>query len=224
MVNLQRLSELTKQCHQHQANLIAVSKTKPESDILEAYQAGHRLFGENRVQELAPKQQNLPNDIEWHMIGHLQRNKVKDIISFVRMIHSVDNIRLAREVNKQAGRAGRNVAVLLQIHIAEESSKFGFQIDELETLLNQDELQSLPFLQISGLMGMATFTSDMDQVRAEFKTLKQCFDRLKERYFQNETAFREISMGMSGDYEVALEEGSTLIRVGSAIFGSRNNP
>jgi pyridoxal phosphate enzyme (YggS family) len=222
MANLERLFELTKYCAENNARLIAVSKTKSVEEIMEVYNAGQRAFGENRVQELMAKHSEMPEDTEWHMIGHLQRNKVKDIISYVRMIQSVDSLRLAREINRQAARCGRNVAVLLQVHIARESSKFGFHMDELRELLGSGELQSMPFIQIAGLMGMATFTDDTDIVRAEFRYLHDCFEEIRTAYFEEEPSFREISMGMTGDYEIALEEGSTMVRVGSAIFGSRN--
>ena len=221
MVNLERLSELTKLCQEQDAHLVAVSKTKPNADILEVYHAGHKIFGENRVQEMIEKQRTLPEDIEWHMIGHLQSNKVKDIISFVRMIHAVDSLKLAREINKQSEKVNRNVAVLLQLHIAEESNKYGFGINELNVLLDTRILQALPCLQIAGLMGMATFTDDHDLIRKEFIFLQKCFREIKQKYFSESSSFRHISMGMSGDYRIALEEGATLIRVGSAIFGER---
>jgi len=221
MVNLKILSSLSETCSKSGARLVAVSKTKPMSDILDVYGAGQRIFGENKVQELTDKQKELPEDIEWHMIGHLQRNKVKYIAPFVSMIHSVDSLKLAKEINKQALKENRIIPVLLQIHIAEESTKFGFTHDELIELLDERSLQSYENIEIAGLMGMATFTEDSDQVRREFRSLKTLFSELKKRFFQDSDNFKEISMGMTGDYRIALDEGSTMIRVGSAIFGIR---
>jgi len=221
MVNLKILSSLSETCSKSGARLVAVSKTKPMSDILDVYGAGQRIFGENKVQELTDKQKELPEDIEWHMIGHLQRNKVKYIAPFVSMIHSVDSHKLAKEINKQAKREDRVISVLLQVHIAEESTKFGFTHDELIELLDERSLQSYENIEIAGLMGMATFTEDSDQVRREFRSLKTLFSELKKRFFQYSDNFKEISMGMTGDYRIALDEGSTMIRVGSAIFGVR---
>jgi len=221
MANLNILASLTETCNQSGARLVAVSKTKPITEILEVYGTGQRIFGENKVQDLTDKQKELPEDIEWHMIGHLQRNKVKYIVPFVSMIHSVDSYKLAKEINKQAGKQNRVIPVLLQIHIAEESSKFGFTSNELEELFIKCALQDLKNIRIEGLMGMATFTDDTDQVRREFQALKTLFNDLKQRYFPDSESFKEISMGMTGDYRIALEEGSTMIRVGSAIFGVR---
>lgn len=221
MANLKNLNELTKLSSEYKATLVAVSKTKPNSEILQVYSEGQRVFGENKVQELVTKFEELPKDIEWHMIGHLQRNKVKYIAPFVAMIHAVDSLRLAKEINKQAKQNNRVIPVLLQLHIADESSKFGFEFNDLESLLSQNELQSLDSIEIHGLMGMATFTDNTNQVKQEFQSLKRYFDTLKSNYFNDNKAFKEISMGMSGDYKIALEEGSTMIRVGSAIFGSR---
>lgn len=201
--------------------LVAVSKTKPVSDILEAYEAGQRVFGENKVQELTQKSEDLPADIEWHMIGHLQRNKVKYIAPFVSLIHSVDSPRLLRAINKEGGKAGRRIPCLLQIHIAEEESKYGFDEVEISELLNSNVFNELPNVQIRGLMGMATFTEDQVKIRREFKSLAGLFGRLKEKELPDNVSMSILSMGMSGDYEIAIEEGSSMIRVGSAIFGER---
>lgn len=201
--------------------LIAVSKTKPAEMILEAYNAGQRLFGENRVQELVAKSDALPKDIEWHMIGHLQSNKVKMMASFVHLIHSVDSVSLLAEIDKQAAKVARKIQCLLQVHIAKEETKFGFSPDELLEAFQQHVFDKFSHVQIVGLMGMATFTPDHDQVRSEFRTLRKLFDTLKVAALPANTTMKELSMGMSGDYQIAMEEGSTLIRVGSAIFGSR---
>ncbi len=202
--------------------LIAVSKTKPNQDILDAYQTGFRDFGENKIQELTKKSEELPKDIKWHMIGHLQRNKVKYIAPFVHLIHAVDSLKLLKEINKQAAKSDRTISCLLQIHIAQESTKFGMNEEELFELLQSDELKNLKNIKIKGLMGMATFTDDKKQVRSEFRLLKTLFEKVKKEIVQPHVALKELSMGMSGDYEIAIEEGSTMIRVGSAIFGGRN--
>lgn len=204
-----------------QVTLVAVSKTKPNELILEAYDTGQRVFGENRVQELTAKYESLPKDIEWHMIGHLQSNKVKYIAPFVSLIHAIDKPKLLFEVNKEAKKNDRVISVLLQFHIAEESSKFGLDLEEAKELLSSSRFLELENVQIAGVMGMATFTDDENQVRNEFKTLKSIFDELKQEFFANSSAFKEISMGMSGDYRIAIEEGSTVVRVGSSIFGKR---
>jgi len=201
--------------------LIAVSKTKPVEMIQEAYDAGQRLFGENRVQELASKFDVLPKDIEWHMIGHLQSNKVKMMASFVHLIHSVDSVNLLAEIDRQAAKVGRKIQCLLQVHIAKEETKFGFSPEELQESFQQQAFDKFVNVQIVGLMGMATFTNDHDQVRSEFRSLRKLFDSLKTTSLPSNTSMKELSMGMSGDYKIAMEEGSTLIRVGSAIFGSR---
>jgi pyridoxal phosphate enzyme (YggS family) len=202
-------------------DIIAVSKRKPVDDIMQAYEAGHRIFGENRVQELIEKQPLLPGDIQWHMVGHLQTNKVKYIAGFVDMIHSVDSLKLAHAIDREALKNGRIIPVLLQIHIADEESKFGFSEEALNSLLVSSELSALKNIRIDGLMGMATFTEDMEKVRSEFRYLKEVFSRIKNAYFAGSDDFRQISMGMSGDYEIAIEEGSTMIRVGTVIFGAR---
>ncbi len=201
--------------------IIAVSKRKSVEDIMQAYQAGHRIFGENRVQELIEKQALLPGDINWHMIGHLQTNKVKYIAGFVDMIHSVDSLKLALAIDMEADKTGRVIPVLLQVHIADEESKFGFTEDELNSLLDSQELSVLRNIRIDVLMGMATYTEDLEKIRSEFRYLGEVFSRVKNAYFAGSDHFRQISMGMSGDYEIAIEEGSTMIRVGTVIFGAR---
>ena len=198
--------------------LVAVSKTKPNEDILEAYEAGQRIFGENKVQEMVQKWEDLPKDIEWHMIGHVQRNKVKYMAEFVSLIHGVDSPRLLKEINKQAKKHDRVIPCLLQIHIAEEDTKFGLDEKELNELVDSDEFKTMEHIKIVGLMGMATFTEAMDQVRREFAQLKSLYDHLKAKL----TDINILSMGMSGDYTVAIEEGSTMVRIGSSIFGARN--
>jgi hypothetical protein len=201
--------------------IIAVSKRKPVEDIMQVYEAGHRIFGENRVQELIEKQALLPGDINWHMIGHLQTNKVKYIAGFVDMIHSVDSLKLALAIDREADKTGRVIPVLLQVYIADEESKFGFTEDELNSLLDSQELSVLRNIRIDGLMGMATYTEDLEKIRSEFRYLGEVFSRVKNAYFAGSDHFRQISMGMSGDYEIAIEEGSTMIRVGTVIFGAR---
>jgi hypothetical protein len=201
--------------------LIAVSKTQPVEKIQEAYAAGQRLFGENKVQELTAKYVMLPRDIEWHMIGHLQSNKVKHIVPFVHLIHSIDSLRLLAEVDKQAKKVNRVVDCLLQVHIALEDTKFGFSESEVLETLQTDQFNSLKNIRIQGLMGMATLTQNQDQIRKEFKNLKALFDKLKSAHIAS-VNMTELSMGMSGDYKTAIEEGSTLIRIGTAIFGDRS--
>ncbi|MEQ5792783.1 YggS family pyridoxal phosphate-dependent enzyme [Muricauda sp. NFXS6] len=201
-----------------EVTLVAVSKTKPNEDILEAYEAGQRVFGENKVQEMVQKWEDLPKDIEWHMIGHLQRNKVKYMAEFVSLIHGVDSPRLLKEINKQAKKHDRVIPCLLQIHIAEEDTKFGLDKAELEELIESDTFKAMENIKIVGLMGMATFTDDMDQVRREFAQLKSMFDALKAKL----SDITILSMGMSGDYSIAIDEGSTMVRIGSSIFGARN--
>lgn len=201
--------------------LVAVTKTKPLNLLQEAYEAGCKLFGENKVQEMAEKQEQLPKDIAWHMIGHLQTNKVKYIAPFVALIHSVDSLKVLQEINKQAAKNNRVIECLLQIHIAEEESKFGFSREEVNELLDSEELTVLNNVRIVGLMGMATNTDSETQIRKEFKGLRTLFDSLK-AWETDRVTMRELSMGMSGDYQIAVEEGSTLVRVGSAIFGARS--
>ena len=202
--------------------LVAVSKTKPEELITEAYNVGQRVFGENKVQDLAEKYEHLPKDIQWHMIGHLQTNKVKYIAPFVSLIHAVDSIKLLKTINKEAIKNGRTIDCLFQIHIAKEESKFGFDKAELLQILNSDDFKSLTNIRIVGLMGMATNTKDESVVSSEFAGLKELLIDLKEEFFSNEDSFKEISMGMSGDYKIAVEQGSTMVRIGSDIFGARN--
>lgn len=202
--------------------LVAVSKTKPVEAIKEAYKGGHRVFGENKAQELAAKHEQLPKDIEWHFIGHMQTNKVKYIAPFVHLIHSVDSIKVLKEINKQAAKNNRTINCLLQFHIAEESTKFGLNLDEAIALIKSKK--DFPNVNLTGVMGMATFTDDKEQVRREFKQLHRHFIFLKENFFSDDENFKEISMGMSGDYKIAIEEGSTIIRVGTKIFGARNYP
>ena len=201
--------------------LVAVSKTKPVEDIQEAYDAGQRVFGENHALEMRDKHEALPKDIEWHFIGHLQTNKIKYIISFARMIHSIDTFNLLQAVNKEAAKHERVVDCLLQFHIAEEETKFGLDMAEAEEILNSDVYKEMKNVRICGVMGMATNTADMTQVRKEFKHLKEIFTTLKSKHFADNEWFKEISMGMSHDYPIAIEEGSTMVRVGSKIFGER---
>ena len=198
--------------------LVAVSKTKPANDIMEAYEAGQRIFGENKIQEMTQKWEGLPKDIQWHMIGHIQRNKVKYMAEYVSLIHGVDSLKLLKEINKQAKIHQRLIPCLLQIHIAEEDTKFGFDENELNEIITSNDIQQLTNIKIVGLMGMATFTDDQLQIRKEFKHLKNMFEKAKPVL----PDLSELSMGMSGDYEIAIEEGSTMIRVGSSIFGTRN--
>jgi pyridoxal phosphate enzyme (YggS family) len=201
--------------------LVAVSKTKPVSAIEEAYAAGQRHYGENKVQELVEKAEQLPKDIQWHLIGHLQSNKVKYVAPFVALIHSVDSLKLLLEINRQAAKKNRVIPVLLQFHIAQEETKFGFSLEEVLELLNSEEFKNLGNIRIDGVMGMASFTDDEAQIRKEFKLLKTYFDELKSTFFNEKNYFSICSMGMSGDYLIAIEEGSTMIRVGSSIFGLR---
>ncbi|MBS2211019.1 YggS family pyridoxal phosphate-dependent enzyme [Carboxylicivirga mesophila] len=211
-----------KQQIKNRALLVAVSKTKPNEDVMEAYEAGQRVFGENKVQELTTKFETLPKDIEWHMIGHLQSNKVKYIAPFVSLIHGVDTEKLLRTINKEGKKNSRKIPCLLQVHIAEEESKFGFSEDELMSLLSKELLEELSHVEIRGVMGMATYTDDEQQIKKEFHSLKELYNRLKNSIFSKSEDFKEISMGMSGDYLIAIEEGSTMVRVGSSIFGARN--
>jgi len=201
--------------------IVAVSKTKPVSDILEAYNSGQRVFGENRVQELLQKKVMLPSDIEWHLIGHLQTNKVKYVVPFISMIESVDTFRLLKVINDEAASIQRVIDCLLQIHIAREEAKFGFSMREVIEALESSELPGLKHLRIRGVMGMATFTDDRGLIRQEFRFLADCFRELKKRYFKEDQSFNELSMGMSGDYQIAVSEGSTIVRIGSVIFGER---
>ncbi len=202
--------------------LVAVSKTKSNEEIMKAYGAGQRIFGENKVQELVRKRETLPKDIDWHFIGHLQSNKVRLIAPFVAMIHSVDSLKILKTINDEARHFGRVIPCLLQFHIASEESKFGFSYEEVVQLLSAVEMLHLENVTISGVMGMATFTDDVELIKKEFLTLHEIFQNLKAVFFQGNDNFREISMGMSSDYLYAIESGSTMIRIGSTIFGERN--
>jgi pyridoxal phosphate enzyme (YggS family) len=205
-----------------EVRLVAVSKTKPVSDLMEAYRAGQRLFGENKAMEMVSKQAVMPADVEWHFIGHLQTNKVRAIAPFVACIHSVDSGKLLTEINKEAAKNNRIIPCLLQFYIAQEETKFGLSPEEAFDILKSDTFKAFRNIRITGVMGMATFTENMEQVRLEFRSLREIFDHLKAAFFQDQAAFREISMGMSDDYQIAVEEGSTMVRIGSVIFGIRN--
>ncbi len=202
--------------------LVAISKYHPNEYIEEAYAEGQRIFGESHEQELRQKVETLPHDILWHFIGHLQTNKIKYIIPFVTLIHSIDSANLLEAVNKEAAKHDRVVDCLLQFHIAQEETKFGLDQDEARQLLDSEAFKQMKNVRICGVMGMATFTEDMDEVRKEFKHLKEIFDTLKTNYFAGQPHFKEVSMGMSDDYPIAVEEGATMVRVGSKIFGARN--
>jgi len=217
MLIKENLAEIKNAIPDH-VTLVAVSKTKPHEVIMEAHDNGQRVFGENKVQEMVQKWEALPKDIEWHMIGHLQRNKVKYMAEFVRLVHGVDSFRLLKEINKQAVKQNRVIDCLLQMHIAEEDTKFGLDEKELQEITTSEEFKNLLNINVVGLMGMATFTDDHQQIRKEFGQLKKTFDGLK-KILPNITI---LSMGMSGDYQIAIEEGSTMVRIGSSIFGTRN--
>ena len=217
----QNLQTLRNELESSGARLVAVSKYNPAEAIQEAYNCGQRIFGESHAQELCVKQKTLPTDIEWHFIGHLQTNKVKYIAPFVSLIHSVDSIRLMREINRQALSVGRVIDCLLQVHIATEETKFGFLPQELTDMLAAGEWQQMTGIRIRGLMCMATNTDDTDKIHNEFHTVRQLHNAIKEQFFNNSPYFTELSMGMSDDYHIALEEGSTLVRIGSMIFGQR---
>ncbi|WP_299392475.1 YggS family pyridoxal phosphate-dependent enzyme [uncultured Gelidibacter sp.] len=201
--------------------LVAVSKTKPVNEIMEAYDAGQRIFGENKIQEMVDKEAQMPKDIQWHMIGHVQRNKVKYMAEFVSLIHGVDNFKLLREINKQAKKHNRTIKCLLQIKIADEDTKFGMTSQEAQQILQSDEFSELKNISIEGVMGMATFTDDEQQIKNEFDRLKSIFEALKNLDIEGSN-FNTVSMGMSGDYQTAIACGSTMVRVGSSIFGERN--
>lgn len=218
-VNKDLYKKITGELRSKNVQLIAVSKTKPVADLKELYDLGQRDFGENYVQELVDKQPQLPNDIRWHFIGHLQSNKVKYIIPFVHLIHGADSFKLLKEINKQAVRHQREVDCLLQVHIAEEETKYGFDDNELEALMNAN-LSELANVRVCGLMGMASFSNDMEKVRGEYRKLKTLFDKYAQLKTEN-CKLQILSMGMSGDYKIAIEEGSTMVRIGSLIFGER---
>lgn len=215
------LEKLLTELQATSTQLVAVSKTKPPAEILKLYNQGQRIFGENRVQELVEKYDALPKDIEWHAIGHLQTNKVKYIAPFVQLIHSVDSLKVLKEINKQAKKVDRVIDCLLQFHIAEEDTKFGLDAEEAMDLLHSEAYQNMENIRIVGVMGMATFINDDQQIRKEFQNLKNIFDDLKSNFFSEKDFFKEISMGMSGDYQIAMKEGSTLVRIGSLLFGRR---
>jgi pyridoxal phosphate enzyme (YggS family) len=217
------ISQLQAELAGTDAQLVVVTKTHPVARLQEAYEAGARLFGENRVQEMAAKQPELPTDVQWHLIGQLQTNKVKYLAPFVHTIQSIDSLKLLLEIEKQAAKHQRVVNGLLQFHIARETSKTGLSLPEAEALLATEAVRELRHVRLRGVMGVATFTDDEAQLRQEFQTLRGHFEHLKTHFFANDSEFCEISMGMSGDYRLALQEGSTLIRVGSAIFGARGN-
>lgn len=218
----ENLKALKQEIYGYPSRLVAISKTKTDEEIMEAYQAGQRIFGENKVKELTDKYERLPKDIEWHMVGHLQTNKVKYIAPFIALIHSVDSWKLLKEINNQALKNDRQISCLLQVHIAEEESKYGLSREELFSILTSGSLIDLENIRISGLMGMATFTDDQEKVRKEFRYLKSIFDEISEKIKYPHIEMKELSMGMTGDYQIALEEGSTLVRIGTAVFGERN--
>lgn len=215
----ERISEISSALPTH-VTLVAVSKTKPASDIADAYEGGQRDFGENKIQEMADKYNELPKDIRWHMIGHVQTNKIKYMAPFVHLIHGCDREKVLNVVNKEAAKCNRVIDVLLQIHIAEEDSKFGFDKEEVMELAKSGRLNDLANIRVRGLMGMATFTENQDQIKREFKTLESIFEELKSQNLSD--SFDTLSMGMSGDYKLAIECGSTMVRIGSTIFGARN--
>lgn len=216
-----KYKEILKELNDNNVGLVLVSKTKPKEVIEDFYNLGQKDFGENRVQELVSKYEVLPKDIKWHHIGHLQKNKVKYIAPFIHLIHAVDDIKLLKEINKRAIQNNRILDVLLQIKIAKEDSKFGLSKDDCIALIDEYEISKMENIRIRGLMGMATFTYDMEIVREEFKKLKEFFNFLKDKYFKDEELFSEISMGMSGDYQIAIEEGATMVRIGTLILGNR---
>jgi pyridoxal phosphate enzyme (YggS family) len=221
MTNIKSFYDFNNKLKNLDITLIAVSKTKPIEDIIGLYQDGQKHFGENKVQELVQKYEQLPKDIKWHMIGHLQTNKVKYIAPFVSLIHSVDSFKLLEEIDKQAKKNDRIIDCLLQFHIAMEETKFGLDENEAKAILDSDDFKKLHNVRINGVMGMASYADDKEMIRMEFKNLKNIFDRLKSTYFSNVDSFNELSMGMSSDFEIAIEEGSTMVRVGSLLFGSR---
>ncbi len=216
----QNIITIKKQLPAH-VRLVAVSKFNPQESIQEAYDCGQRVFGESHAQELVPKAEHLPKDIQWHFIGHLQTNKVKYIVPYVSLIHGVDSFKLLSEIDRQAAKINRQIICLLQFHIAQEETKYGFSLAECEQMLQSQPYKQLQNIRLAGVMGMATDTEDINQVRYEFRSLKEKFDYLKTHYFSNQDDFCEISMGMTHDYSIAIEEGSTLVRIGSGIFGER---
>jgi pyridoxal phosphate enzyme (YggS family) len=215
----QNLNQIKSQLPEH-VTLVAVSKTKPVEDLMEAYQAGQRIFGENKIQEMTEKWQQMPKDIEWHMIGHVQSNKVKYMVQYVKLIHGVDSLKLLKEINRQAVRWRKNINCLLQIHIANEETKFGLNENELQEIVNSDEFKAMSNIKVIGLMGMASFTENQEQIKTEFDYLKSLFDKFQEVKTPN-FELQTLSMGMSGDYQLAIDCGSTMVRIGSSIFGTR---
>ena len=218
---VENLQKIQNQIPPH-VTLVAVSKTKPDELIMEAYSSGHRDFGENKVQDLARKAERLPGDIRWHMIGHLQSNKVKYLASFVHLVHGVDSFKLLNVINKEAAKHNRVIDCLMQIHIAREQTKFGFSRDELLEVVQSDSFGELENIRIRGVMGMATYNENSGQIREEFRHLKRIFDELRTGVFSKNKSFDQLSFGMSGDYLLAVDEGSTMVRIGSLIFGARN--
>ena len=216
----QNLLEIKSSLPEH-VTLVAVSKTKPVADLMEAYNAGQRIFGENKIQEMTEKWQQMPKDIEWHMIGHVQSNKVKYMVPYVKLIHGVDSLKLLKEINRHAVRWRKNINCLLQIHIAEEETKFGLDEKELEELLNSEEFKSFTNIKVIGLMGMATFTDNQEQIKREFNHLKSIFDSIQKQPTTQNLQPTTLSMGMSGDYQLAIDCGSNMVRIGSSIFGNR---
>lgn len=221
-VNISQLKKILSELNECNATLVAVSKTKSVEAIKAVYDSGHKIFGENYVQELVDKHGQLPKDIQWHFIGHLQTNKVKFIAPFVSLIHGVDSLKLLKEINNEAKKNNRIINCLLQIHIADEETKFGLSFEEAEQILNSSEVKEMKNISIKGLMGMATLTDNENQIRKEFKSLRQFFERVKTNFQFSILNFQFLSMGMTSDYKIALEEGSTMVRIGSAIFGERN--
>lgn len=221
-MNIEKNLQNIKETLPEHVTLVAVSKTKPVSDLMEAYEAGQRIFGENKIQEMTQKWEQMPKDIQWHMIGHVQRNKVKYMAEYVSLIHGVDSLKLLKEIDKQAKKWRRVIPCLLQVYIATEETKFGLEQSELLQLIHSDEFKALENIKIIGLMGMASFTDDTDKIRSEFQTLKDIFDYVKPYQLPN-CHFEHLSMGMSGDYTIAIECGSNMVRIGSSIFGSRES-
>ena len=217
-----KFSELIKQLEKTGTKLLAISKTKPQAQIMELYEQGQRDFGENRAPEMAEKFEALPKDIRWHYIGYLQSNKIKYMAEFVHMIHSVDRAKVLQEINKRAQQHDRTIDCLLQFHIAEEESKSGFDLPEAKAMLESESFGNLKNIRICGVMGMGTYTEDLEKVRQEFRSLRNIFETLRDAYFADQPHFKEVSMGMSGDYPIAQEEGSTIVRIGSLLFGPRN--
>jgi pyridoxal phosphate enzyme (YggS family) len=218
MVNQNNWNEVNKKCLAHHANLVAVTKTRSVDELQDLYQTGQRHFGENRVQELLDKKDKLPEDIQWHLIGHLQRNKVKYIAPFVNLIHSVDSLRLLKEINKEAEKNNRIIDCLLQFHVAQEDSKFGIPPSQKDELVKELKQYNLEWVRIRGIMGMASFVDDQKQVKGEFSQLRDIYNDLKNNFFTEKDSFDTLSIGMSGDYELALQEGSTMVRIGSKLF------